>query len=318
MPAEPSQILLHKHLMFAETHRAHFRYEKALRLLDDALQMPDLSPADVNFIHLRQLAYQIEAAWLYNRLDAEFAPLQSQLKTVHANAMLHHQRPQVADALFQTARLHHFDLFEAKSPDLDAVEQHWIEAYTCYHDLDDPRGMAESLFYHGLLYQRFRADQAQALEFFHRARNLIEYKGFPIELAEILRHTGYVYQQRGDLIAAHACHEQAVAYLNHSGFRVYLPLALYALGMVLMEQGRLDEAGPHFEHALAVAEEAPPNILHIGSLFGLGDFHVKTGDLALARDTYQKAQTIAEALKASRFLKIAADKLAALSAESTL
>ncbi len=314
MPAEPSQILLQKHLTLAETHRAHFRYEKALQLLDDALQMPNLSPADSNFIHLRQLAYQIERAWLYHRLDAEFAPLQSQLKAVHANAILHHQRPQVADALFLTARLHHFNLFEAKSPDLDALEQRWSEAYTCYHDLDDPRGMAETLFYHGLLYQRFKADHETAYGYFHRARNLIEYKNYPIELAEILRHTGYVYQQRGDLIAAHACHEQAVAALNHSGFRVYLPLALYALGMVLMEQGRLDEAGPHFEHALAVAEEAPRTILHIGSLLGLGDFHVKKDDLAVARDCYQKAQAIADALRVTRFIKMTEDKLAALPA----
>lgn len=314
MPAEPSQILLQKHLTLAETHRAHFRYEKALQLLDDALQMPNLSPADSNFIHLRQRAYQIEAAWLYNRLDAEFAPLQSQLKVVHANALSHHQHPQVADALFLMARLHHFSLFEAKSPALDALEQRWIEAHTAYSDLNDPCGMAESLFYHGLLYQHFKADHETAYGYFHRARTLIEYKDYPIELAEILRHTGYVYQQRGDLIAAHACHEQAVAYLNHSGFRVYLPLALYALGMVLMEQGRLDEAGPHFEHALAVAEEAPPNILHIGGLLGLGDFHAKTGDLARARDSYQKAQAIANALNVTRFLKIAADKLAALPA----
>ncbi|KAB2853421.1 MAG: tetratricopeptide repeat protein [Anaerolineae bacterium] len=312
MPAEPSQILLQKHLTLAETHRAHFRYEKALQLLDDALHMPNLSPADSNSIHLRQLAYKIEAAWLYNRLDAEFAALHSQLKVIHADALAHHQRPQVADALFLTARLHHFNLFEAKSPDLDGIEKRWIEAYSCYHDLDDSRGMAESLFYHGLLYQRFRADHEAAYGCFHRARNLIEYQPYPIELAEILRHTGYVYHQRGDLIAAHACHEQAVAYLNHSGFRVYLPLALYALGMVLMEQGRLDEAGPHFEHGLAVAEEAPPNILHIGALLGLGDFHAKTGDLALARDTYQKAQTIADALNATRSLKMTADKLAAL------
>lgn len=312
MPAEPSQMLLHKHLPLAESHRAHFRYEKALQLLEDALQNPDVSPADSNFIHLRQLAYQIEVAWLYNRLEAESEFLQSQLKSVHADALAHHQRPQVADALFLTARLHHFNLFEAKSPDLDAVEQCWVEAYTCYHDLDDQRGMAESLFYHGLLYQRFRADQDSAIVYFHRARNLIEYKDYPIELAEILRHTGYVYQQRGDLIAAHACHEQAVAYLNHSGFRVYLPLALYALGMVLLEQGRLDEAGPQFEHALAVAEEAPRSVLHIGGLLGLGDFHAKTGDLVAARDCYQKAQALADALHSSRFLTIAADKLLAL------
>lgn len=316
MPAESFQPLLQKHLTLAEGHRAHFRYDKALQSLDGVLELSDLTPVEVNTVHVRQLAYQIEAAWLYNRLDAEFAPLHARLKAAHANALAHHQRPQVADALFLTARLHHFNLFEAQSSDLDAVEHLWTEAYTHYHDLDDPRGMAESLFYHGLLYQRFKADHETAYGYFHRSRNLIEYKHYPIELAEILRHTGYVYQQRGDLIAAHACHEQAVAYLNHSGFRVYLPLALYALGMVLMEQGRLDEAGPHFEHALAVAEEAPPNILHIGGLLGLGDFHTKTGDLAVARDCYQRARTTADALKASRFLQITADKLAALPAES--
>ncbi|CAG0996508.1 hypothetical protein ANRL2_03616 [Anaerolineae bacterium] len=312
MSAEPSQILLQKQLTLAETHRAHFRYEKALQSLDSTLEMPDLSPAEVNSVHLRQLAYQIEFCWLYNNLETHLAALESGLNAAHQAALSRHDDAQIADALFLMARLHHFLLFEATSPNLDTVEQLWITAYNHFHHLNDPRGMAESLFYHGLLYQRFKADQESAIVYFHRARNLIEYKDFPIELAEILRHTGYVYQQRGDLIAAHACHEQAVAYLVQSGFRVYLPLALYALGMVLMEQGRLDEAGPHFEHALAVAEEAPRTILHIGSLVGLGDFHAKTGDLALARDSYQKAQAIADALHSSRFLTIAAEKLLAL------
>jgi hypothetical protein len=149
-----SHSLVQSHLALAESHRYAISYEKAFEILDVAIQIQGIQPADLNAIRLRKLAYQIEYCWLINRLGLDFTMLQSQLDATYENAFLRHDSAQMAENLFLTGRLHHFYLFESTSPDLDAVEQAWITAHDHYQQLNDARGMAESLFYHGLLYQR--------------------------------------------------------------------------------------------------------------------------------------------------------------------
>lgn len=299
-------------LALVEEHRHAFNYENAIETLDAARQSQGFSPTDLNAIQLRKLAHQIEYYWLVNRLADELTNLQSQLKTTHADALLCQDAPQIAQNLFLTARLGHFYLFVSSNPDLDTVEQAWITAYNHYQQLNDARGMAESLFYRGLLYQRFKSDQEEAFRYFQQAHDLLKDKSYPIEQSEIYRHSGYVHQHRGHLKEAQACYEQAVTLLDQAGFSVYLPLALYALGMVLVEQGHLEEATPYLERGLAVAEEGPLNILQIGALLSLGDLSIAKGDRSQARDYFQQSHDIASTLNSARFIKIATDKLSAL------
>lgn len=310
MPASIQDILT-----VAESNRYAIRHEIAFQFLDTALLSSNLSPADLNFIRLRKLDYQIEYFWLYNRLIDELPILQIQLETARDDARFRADDVQLAYATFLTAHLHYFHLFEADSPDLDAVENLWIQAYDLYSLLQDERGMSESLFYRGLVYQRFKSDEDEAFNYFQRAHALLQDKNHPLELSEILRHTGYVYQHRGDLETARVYYEQAVALLEHLGFRVFLPLALFALGNVMMEQGRLDEAALHFERTLSVAQEAPLNILHVAGFVGLGDLYIKKGDPARAHEYYSQAHDTAQTIHSTRFIRLAAEKLALLSSQ---
>jgi tetratricopeptide (TPR) repeat protein len=303
-------------LALAQKHRYATRHEAAFQILDAALQDASLSPTDLNSIRLRKLDYQIEYFWLYNRLGAEIPALQTELDAAQADAVSRGDEVQIAYVTFLNAHLQHFYLFETSTPDLDAVEKLWIQAHELYARLQDERGMAESLFYHGLLYQRFKADQETAFTYFELARHLLflDGKNQMIELAECLRHTGYVYQHRGDLETARVFHERALACLEVINFRVFMPLVLYALGATLMEQGKLDEALPYFERTLTVAQEAPPNILHVAGFLGLGDLYAKQGDSSRAHAFYTQAHETAEALHSTRFIKLATEKLNSLPA----
>jgi tetratricopeptide (TPR) repeat protein len=124
-------------------------------------------------------------------------------------------------------------------------------------ELDDPHGIAESLFQLGLVHQVLRRDGETAAPLFREALSLVESlpDADPLLRSEIHRHVGF------DLLVREERHDEAVAHLRESleirrGLeeRAWTVSGLVALAMGERIAGRREEAIAHAREALELAD----------------------------------------------------------------
>ena len=185
-----------------------------------------------------------------------------------------------------------------RAPGEDSYRQpldYFQQALSRREALADTRGMAESLFYTGLIYERWgQRDTAQ--DYYTKALALAEEHGYAIEKSYALRHLAGLAQEAGDLEKALAFFTESLALREAAGYNILLPLSHIAVGDVLLEQHKMAEAKVHYETAYAISQELDAPLTRIVSLLSLGSWYKANREFAQARSylerTYISAQDL--------------------------
>ena len=178
---------------------------------------------------------------------------------------------------------------------LDLLER----AHALYEETGNLRGIAESLFRIGLVYDFRREDternKPRAAEFYERARSAAEEIGDLRTQSDAARHLGGIEQDRGDLDAALAWYEESLSLRERLGYRGTLPGAYDAIAGIHVEMGNLDLALPYIAETRRWAEETGFQRYVFLSALRTGDVLKGRGELQEAVEKYREALAIAEA-----------------------
>ncbi|HTK07156.1 MAG TPA: tetratricopeptide repeat protein [Ktedonobacteraceae bacterium] len=204
------------------------------------------------------------ASLLLSRQDADllFSIVQDAKQT--ADALQDQQG--IADALSLLGQAHLFativaSLKRGEFPDSPRDQGKYTEAFAYQQQslelreaLHDTRGISESLFFIGNVYQ-FWQHYDQAQEHFAKAYALAEQHGHSYEKTEPARHLALFALNRGDLEQALTYARQALTFREAASFKLFLPLDHLLLRSVYQAQGDTTSAQFHLQQASAIAEE---------------------------------------------------------------
>ncbi|HLW02847.1 MAG TPA: tetratricopeptide repeat protein [Ktedonobacterales bacterium] len=159
--------------------------------------------------------------------------------------------------------------------------------------LKDQRGIAESVFYIGLIHERLQ-QPGEAQNYYTKALALAQEHNCQIEQSYALRHLAGIAQETGDLEQALALFSESLALREAAGYKILLPLSHLAIGDVLLAQRDLPQAIEHYRAAYAISQEMDTPVARIFSLLSLGSQSQQQQELAQARLYFEQALSSAQ------------------------
>lgn len=172
----------------------------------------------------------------------------------------------LSDALSLLGLAHYFATLITRvssgaSPNSPQGQGHYDEALTYQQQalelreaLHDSRGVSESHFSIGTVYERWR-QRDLALEHYTKALQIAEHAGHLFEKSEPTRHLAWNALWKGDLEVALTYAQQALSLREAAGFRPYLPFDHLLLSDIYLKKGDTANALLHAEIASTLARE---------------------------------------------------------------
>ena len=171
-----------------------------------------------------------------------------------------------ADALSLLGEAYYFTTIVARlksgaSPDSPQDRNVYAEALAYQRQalalretLQDMRGVSESCFQIGTVYERWQ-ELEQAQVYYARARQIADQHGYLFEKTEPARHVAIHVLRQGDLRQALVLALQTVELREAVGFKPYLPLDYLLVRDIYQMQGDTANAELYAQKASAAAEE---------------------------------------------------------------
>jgi tetratricopeptide (TPR) repeat protein len=185
----------------------------------------------------------------------------------------------------------------------------------------DERGIAESLFCVGLVYEFKKdvtsVDKDKALEYYQEAHRLAQQVGDKRTQSFTTRHFGWIYRHKGDLDKALAYFKESLALREEIGHKFYLSQAYYAVGLVYYEKNDLEKAWEYYQRSYDHAEKIGLRTHVCGSLLEMGNVKKAQGEAAMALGNYQKALKVAKSTAYEPGIKEATESIKKLSVEES-
>ena len=201
---------------------------------------------------------------LINRGDAD--PMFSTIRQAKQIAEATQDQQGIADALSLLGQAHCFatTITIVKSGALpfgtqgqgkyDEALAYHLQALKLQEALHDTRGISESHFCIGLVYQFWQQNDL-ARENFTKAIQVAEQYGHILEQAEPNRHLTLDALFKGDLDQALTHAQRALSFREAGGFRPYQPLDHLSLWDVYLKKGDTANAQFHMQQASTIASE---------------------------------------------------------------
>jgi hypothetical protein len=109
-------------------------------------------------------------------------------------------------------------------------------------ELADEAGIAESLFYVGLVHQVVRGDHATARPYFEESYERASRLGHDVQASYALRHVAFCDTADGDLAAAERHHDETLALRRRAGWTWGIAAELIEVADMRVQRGRTEEA----------------------------------------------------------------------------
>lgn len=317
--AQYCKELVHAICQVAEAYLYEARLDDALDLLDsDILKLVEgeLEPADRLQIQVQQasvLRYKGLPNNDYGCYDAALEILFEAEKTARSL----NDKGLLADIVDLIGSvLYAKELWRTA---LEGPLSYFEEGLRLRREIGDRRGIAESVFNVGLVYQNRVGtdddDLQKAFERFQEAYRLAEQGAHIREQAHAARHLAYVYGRRGEAGKALTYHKEFLAVNEEIGFKPFLPPAYIMVGVGYLMNDELDEALACFRKAHVIAEEAGFKRYLAEALFGIGVVREAREERQEALGHYQEALTLAEQTNFKRVVDLARTRIENLSNE---
>lgn len=176
-------------------------------------------------------------------------------------------------------------------------------------EIQDQRGIAESNFHIGLVYQNQRPASEEniqrAYEAFQKAYTVASIGGFAFEKAHAARHLAYIYDKRQESQKAYKLHQEFLETNQLIGFKPYLSPAHIMVGLAHFKSGELMEAKQHCQSAYESASEIQSEHFLADAAMMLGIVSGACGDHKRARKYFEEARSFAEPISLSRVVNVA-------------
>ena len=298
------------------------RFDAAFRLLND--QVLDLIKAENHLAEWMKLQHQ-RARILRYQGYCEYNPARydealSILKEVLHVAETLGDEALLADTLDLTGAV-----LQSKEGSLDTSFEtrlaYFQRALAIRIEIQDQRGMAESHFHLGLVYQNQRPaaedNQQQALVAFKKAYHLAAEGDFAFERAHAARHLAYIHDKRQEPEQAYQLHQEFLTTNQTISFKPYLAPAHTMMGLANFRCGNLVAAEQHLQSAYAIADQISSDHFRADAAMMLGVVSGAQGEHESAKEYFDEALALAEPLNLSRVMHVAQRELEKLSTQET-
>jgi len=225
-----------------------------------------------------------------------------------------HNQQGIADAFSLLGQAHYFaTVFNSST--LDSPQGKYEEALAYQQQalslreaLHDTRGVSESHFFIGNVYERWQQNDL-AQQHYTNAERIAEQYGHLYERTEPARHLAGLALHRGNLDQALTYALQALSLREEARFQPFLPLDHLLLSSVYLAKGDTVNALLHTEIASAIASEMGNKGALVLSLLNLGDIQVAQKEEAQARASYEQALVLAQELQFAYAIARASESL---------
>ncbi|HLJ32179.1 MAG TPA: tetratricopeptide repeat protein, partial [Ktedonobacteraceae bacterium] len=176
--------------------------------------------------------------------------------------------------------------------------------------LGDERGISESLFYIGLIYQNGdQPDNEKAFDYFTRSFHIAEEHAYKLEASYAARHIASILGERGEVEQALPYALRSLALREEIGLKRYLPPSHGLVGEIYLRQQNIERALFHQQRAYELAQEMNLQTFMMWSLFSLGEVYLAQHDTVQAREHFEQAYAIAQELHLPYAIKELQEKL---------
>jgi tetratricopeptide (TPR) repeat protein len=189
----------------------------------------------------------------------DYADIQTRLQAARVRAGADGDRATKAAALDRLGWLLHFQALDhgVEHADADAEEALFQQALAIRRDIQDPAGVAGSLFGVGLVQQVLRRDWDAAMPYFWEALALADQHGDELTRSEVHRHVGFFYLVN-DVQPDRALHHLRISLQlrERHGDPRWIPSGTLALGQGELAAGNRAEAIRRLREAVGQARAA--------------------------------------------------------------
>ncbi|WP_028552443.1 tetratricopeptide repeat protein [Paenibacillus sp. UNC451MF] len=271
----------------------------ALQVLHASFQLPELSDT-----HLLQILLLEGKIRVFEYLSTNDNPelMFSTLRKLRQLANEVEDRKRYADSLSLLGIAHYFADLNA-SASVSSTQEKYKEALDYQQQalqiremLGDSRGISESLFHIGTVYERWQEIE-KALHFYTKAFEIADRSGHIFEKSEPVRHFAYNALIKGDLDQALQQAQLALELRQQSGFMPYQPLDHLLLSDIYLKREDLENAQLHADKALALANKMGYQRYVSSSLLILGDIMAYRQETAQAVAAYKESLRLAQELQ---------------------
>jgi tetratricopeptide (TPR) repeat protein len=162
--------------------------------------------------------------------------------------------------------------------------------------LGDQRGISESSFHVGLIYENGdQPDLDQARIYYTRAYQIARQHGYKLEQSYAVRHLGgLLAEMQGDLKQAQQYFEESLALREEIGFKITLPFSHLAVGEICAKRNELTVAARHYQRAEILAREMEQPVARILSQLSLGEIYLAQQQRPQALECIEQAYSVAK------------------------
>ena len=200
----------------------------------------------------------------------------------------------IATAIYQISRMLYYCNLNTGSSDYTETRSYMRQALERYERIDDKHGIAQSLFFIGLTYERHKEEE-QARGYYRQALDIGREYDDKWVIAETTRHlAGLNLGKDNDTSLRYAL--ESLRRREEAGFKRALPSAHLLASRVYQERDEMELASEHAQRAQELAEEMELRSSLMSVLLTQGEIQQKQGNADAARASFEKAAALAEEL----------------------
>jgi tetratricopeptide (TPR) repeat protein len=197
----------------------------------------------------------------------------------------------IAAAISHTGKMFYYCNLNTGGSDYTEARNSMRQALARYEKLDDTHGIAQSLFFIGLTYERHNEEE-QARGFYRQALDIAREYDDKWVISEATRHlAGLNMGKDNDTSLRYAL--ESLRRREELSFKRAQPSAHLLLSSVYIARGELDTAEEHVQKAQELAEAMALRSSLMSVLLTQGEIQQQRGDMDEARASFEKAAALA-------------------------
>ncbi|GHO82712.1 hypothetical protein KSZ_07180 [Dictyobacter formicarum] len=278
-------------------------FERGSHLLD----FPEITDLDQAQFLLKYAEFLI-ANYLLTNQNEDLAL--TTIDRAQAAARKSQDQLQQATAHYLIGQMKYYQNMHKGIQDYTEARTRLQQANKLYSDLRDTEGIAQTLFYVGLTYER-EDDKQRAESHYQQALKIAREHSHKWIISEATRHlAGLMMQQDTDLALRYAL--ESLRLRSEIGFKRALPLAHFLVSDIYALRNELDAALEQCRQGQQLAEEMGIRSAMLNGLLTMGQIQLQQGAFAEARTSFEAAYQLAQKTNIAFAIAAAQDSLAQL------